>query len=230
MSENKSWGDSSMLFPGMWVYKDVFKKDLDLINRVEKFLEKNQIGDKWADATVGYHQKVSDYRDCVDFKIGENKYPKNQDELELANIWNDAYAVQAGPVYDYCSRYNIQMEYWEIMNFIKYGPSQHFKEHADDGFSYRATVSLVGYPNSDYVGGGLYFPKLDIKIQPEAGDLYIFPSTYLFSHVALPVESGTKYSIVTMLDYNDHSHNQEFYQMRQRMIERKNVQGQSIYN
>ena len=63
-------------------------------------------------------------------------------------------------------------------------------------------------------------PKLDIKIEPEAGDLYIFPSTYLFSHVALPVLEGTKYSIVTMLDYNNHAHNQEFYQMRQRMIEK----------
>ena len=112
------------------------------------------------------------------------------------------------------------MNYWEVMNFIKYGPGQHFQEHADHGFSYSATVSWVGYPNSGYSGGGLYFPKLDIKIEPEAGDLYIFPSTYLFSHVALPVLEGTKYSIVTMLDYNNHAHNQEFYQMRQRMIEK----------
>ena len=84
-------------------------------------------------------------------------------------------------------------------------------EHADHGFSYSATVSLVGYPNSDYVGGGLYFPKLDLKIQPEAGDLYIFPSTYLFSHRAMPVKSGIKYSIVTMTDYNDAAHSPDFY-------------------
>lgn len=230
MSQTKTWNDSWMIFPGMWVYKGVFKKELDIINRVENFLKNNKIGDEWAEATVGYHQKLSNYRDCVDFKLGEIKNPKNEDEIILSNIWNDAYRAQLGPVYDYCSRYNVQMNYWELMNFIRYNPGQHFKEHADDGFSYRSTVSLVGYVNSDYTGGGLYFPKLDIRIQPEAGDLYIFPSTYLFSHVALPVESGTKYSLVTMLDYNDHSHNQEFYQMRQRMVERENAQGQSIYN
>lgn len=223
MSDTKSWSSSSMLFPGIWVYKNVFKEELNLTNRVEDFLANNSSGHEWEEATVGYHQKMTDYRDCVDYKIGEVKNPSTKDEHTIAQIWKDSYNAQIGPVQDYCTRYSVKMDYWEIMNFIKYGPNQHFKEHADDGFSYRATISLVGYPNSDYVGGGLYFPKLDINIQPEAGDLYIFPSTYLFSHVALPVESGTKYSIVTMLDYNNHSHNQEFYQLRKKMIDQENA-------
>jgi predicted 2-oxoglutarate/Fe(II)-dependent dioxygenase YbiX len=107
------------------------------------------------------------------------------------------------------------------MNFIKYGPGQHFKEHADHGFSYSATVSLVAYPNDNYVGGDLVFPKIGLRITPKAGDLYVFPSTYLFSHIAEPVQEGTKYSLVTMLDYNDHAHNEEFYQMRTRMVEKE---------
>jgi prolyl 4-hydroxylase len=108
------------------------------------------------------------------------------------------------------------------MNFIKYGPGQHFKEHADHGFSYSATVSLVAYPNDGYVGGGLTFPKLGISISPKAGDLYIFPSTYIFSHVAEPVTEGIKYSLVTMLDYNDHAHNQEFYDLREKWVTLEN--------
>lgn len=223
MLENKSWDSSSMVGPAVWVYKNVFKPELNLIDRVESFIKTNTSDLKWEEATVGYHQRVPGYRDCVDFKIGEIKNPYGEDQKTLAKIWQDAYDAQSGPVYDFCSRYNIKMEYWEVMNFIKYGPGQHFQEHGDDGFSYRATVSLVGYPNSDYVGGGLYFPKLDLKIQPEAGDLYIFPSTFLFSHQALPVESGTKYSIVTMLDYNDHSHCQEFYEMRRKKLDQQNV-------
>ena len=54
--------------------------------------------------------------------------------------------------------------------------------------------------------------------KPRKGDLYIFPSTYLSSHVAKEVKSGTKYSLVTMLDYNNHAHNNEFMQMRERLI------------
>ena len=60
----------------------------------------------------------------------------------------------------------------------------------------------------------MYFPKLNLTITPEAGDIVIFPSTYLFSHRAMPVKSGIKYSIVTMLDYNDNTHNQEFDLLR----------------
>ncbi len=216
----KNWDSESMLFPGVWVYKNVFKKELDIVNRVENLIANNKSNFSWVEATVGYHEKKPEYRDCVDFKIGEIKNPVTEDQITFNEIWKDAYEAQRYAVQDYCNRYNVIMDYWEVMNFIKYGPGQHFQEHGDDGFSYSATVSLVAYPNSDYVGGGLYFPKLNLKIQPEAGDLYIFPSTYLFSHQALPVESGTKYSIVTMLDYNDHAHCEEFYRMRQSKIKK----------
>jgi hypothetical protein len=216
-----SYSSSEMLFPGLWVYRDVFKKELNLIERVENLIENNNSQFKWSGATVGYMETKPDYRDCVDFKIGEIKdknllgYPDFQ---TLNDIWKDAYLAQIGAVDEYCQRYSCKMNYWEVMNFIKYGPGQHFQEHSDHGYSYSATVSLVGYPNEGYVGGGLSFPKLNLEIQPKAGDLYIFPSTYLFSHVALPVTEGLKYSIVTMLDYNDHAHNDEFMQMREKWV------------
>ena len=220
-SQQPNYLSKEMLFPGIWVYRDVIKNQPNLIQRVENLIENNTSNFQWSDATVGYMEKKIDYRDCVDFKIGEIKdssmliYPDYQ---ALNDIWKDAYLAQIDAVNDYCSMYNCKMDYWEVMNFIKYGPGQHFQEHADHGFSYSATVSLVAYPNDDYVGGGLRFPKLNLEVKPKAGDLYIFPSTFLFSHVALPVEEGTKYSIVTMLDYNDHAHNDEFMQMREKWV------------
>lgn len=215
------YSSKEMLSPGVWVYRDVFKKDLNLIDRVENLIANNSSNFRWAEATVGYMEKKPDYRDCVDFKIGEIKDERmlqNPDFQTLNDIWKDSYMAQIDAVNDYCNRYSCKMDYWEVMNFIKYGPGQHFQEHADHGYSYSATVSLVGYPNDGYVGGGLKFPKLNLEIQPKAGDLYIFPSTFLFSHIALPVTEGMKYSIVTMLDYNDHAHNQEFMQMRDKWV------------
>ena len=177
----------------------------------------------WRDATVGFNDKMKDYRDCQDIKLDNFLNPKGPLEVEMTNIWKDLYNDQIGPVDTYCAAHNIDMKYWELMNFIKYSPGHHFQEHADHGYSYVATVSLVGYPNDNYEGGGLYFPKINLEIKPEAGDLYIFPSTYLFSHIARPVLSGTKYSIVTMLDYNDHAHTKEFYDSREKRIkEQKN--------
>ena len=216
------WSEKEQLFPGIWVYRDVIKKDLNLMNRVENFISKNST-QSWQEALVGHSQKFPEYRDCLDFKIQKNTNPNMTiQEIELNKIWQDAYDSQLHAVTDYCNMYNVKMDYWEAMNFIKYGPGQHFQEHADHGFSYIATVSLVAYPNDDYEGGELFFPKLNLSIKPKAGDLYIFPSTFLFSHRAMPVHSGTKYSIVTMLDYNDDTHNMEYQQLVQSRLN-KNV-------
>lgn len=199
--------------PGLWVYKNQIDKSI--IDDVESFLSEYEEDFEWREATVGYDVKVPSYRDCVDFKIQKHEMPNMpKSRKDLNDIWQKAYDMQIDAVKDYCKLYNIDMQYWEAMNFIKYGEGQHFQEHSDHGFSYIATVSLVSYPNDNYEGGELYFPKLNLTITPEAGDIVIFPSTYLFSHRAMPVKSGVKYSIVTMLDYNDNTHNQEFDMLR----------------
>lgn len=103
------------------------------------------------------------------------------------------------------------LRYWEAFNFVRYRQGQHFQTHHDHGYSYNCTVSLVAYINDDYEGGGLYFPIQDIHVKPTAGDLYVFPSNFMYPHRAMPVTSGTKYSIVTMLDYSAKYHTPEMY-------------------
>jgi hypothetical protein len=221
------------LFPGVWVYRDVIKKDLNVIDRLneigEHSIKDNDSRFSWTFGYVGYSEKRPSYRDCEDIKIGEIQNPSSQTQKLVGELWQDLKKAQDIAVQDYCSRFNVKMNYWEVMNCIRYGKGQHFQEHADHGFSYSATVSLVAYINDDYQGGNLYFPKLGLDIKPKAGDLYIFPSTYLFSHRAMPVEEGMKFSIVTMLDYNDHAHRQEFMEMRNRWVEEDLAKGKNSY-
>ena len=158
---------------------------------------------------------MPEYRDCNDFKFKKTdlQYDKGETSVNLQSLWQDVYDVQFPAVENYRKDYNIMdLKYWEAFNFIKYGPGQHFQEHHDHGFSYNCTVSLVAYPNDDYEGGELYFRLQDLKIKPQAGDLYIFPSNFMYPHKAMPVLSGTKYSIVTMLDYNKKFHTPEMYE------------------
>ena len=205
-----SWSKKEHLFPGVWVYRNVIKKELDIQNRLENIIQNYNLN--WNEATVGHKQKLPEYRDCFDFKIRKNEnLDKEESTIILNEIWQNVYDAQLPAVKDYSKMYTIEMNYWEAMNFIKYGPGQHFQEHADHGWSYICTVSLVAYPNDDYEGGELSFGKLGISFKPKAGDLYLFPSTYLFSHRAMPVTSGIKYSIVTMLDYNEKAHTPEFH-------------------
>lgn len=200
MSNQFTFSSAQMLFPGIWKYTDVFKKDFNVIKAIENEVANNTC--LWEKSKVGLAETDTDYRDCFDFKL--SNLGKEHE------IYQYIYQSQKPAVDHYCNMHNVKMDFWEWTNVIKYQKGQYFDEHSDHGWSYVSTVSLVGYPNDNYEGGELYFPKLNVNIKPEAGDLYIFPSTYLFSHVAMPVRSGDKYSFVTMLDYNDDTHTEEY--------------------
>jgi hypothetical protein len=223
--------NAEYLATGIVVYRDVFKKEHNYVERLEKALgsvEENRYG--WKPGYTGYGAKNLNYRDCFDFKIKHNedgslsahmdcikKEDQNETDKDLIRIWDDAYYAQVPPVDDYRSMFSLApLKYWESFNFIKYGPGQHFQVHSDHGYSYTCVLSSVGYLNDDYEGGELYFDKLNLKIKPKAGDLYLFPSSYVYSHAAMPVTSGTKYSIVTMLDYLETAHTPEYRNLEAR--------------
>jgi hypothetical protein len=215
MTNTQTWSSAEDLGSGIWVYRDVLTKDLNLIERLEKELDGKSPNYTWQPAYVGYQERMPEYRECVDFKFKKTDIEQDKSEvsLSLQQIWQDCYDKQAPAVQDYCKKHNIhKLQYWEAFNFIKYVPGHHFMEHHDHGFSYNCTVSLVGYLNDDYEGGELYFRLQNLNIKPKAGDLYIFPSTYMYPHQAKVVKSGTKYSLVTMLDYSAKFHTQEMYQ------------------
>lgn len=214
---------SEQIFPGLFVYKNVFKKDLDIINRLESKLSSKSSLYNWHTATVSHEKKVLDYRNCYDFKIKPMNIKGDLDWDYLEKIWKDCYIAQKPYIEDYSYRFQIRMQYWEAFNFIKYEPGQHFQEHSDHGDTYVSTLSSVGYLNDDYEGGELSFPKLNITIKPEAGDLYLFPSSYLFSHIAKPVLSGVKYSIVTMLDYHGAAHNSDYDKIEKKYYGKSNI-------
>ena len=215
--EEKTWSDCREVAPmsGIWVYEDALPKSLNVIERLEEVLLDPETRYNFSEALVGYGVKMPEYRDCYDFKYKKTdlQYDKSEAAQKLVSLWEDTHHRQLQAVKHYTKMYNIgELRYWEATNFVKYGPGQHFQEHHDHGYSYNCVVSLVGFPNDDYEGGELAFSIQGVTIKPKAGDLYVFPSNYMYPHRAMPVQSGTKYSMVTMLDYSDKFHNPRFYQ------------------
>lgn len=211
--EEKTWSSVEEVGPGIFVYRDVIP--CNSIERLEKVINSNRNPYQYSEAMVGYGMKMPEYRDCLDFKYKKSdiEYDKSSAGLELQDIWQSVYDKSIQPVKHYANHFRTgELRYWEAMNFIKYGPGQHFQEHHDHGYSYNCVVSLVGYPNDDYEGGELYFRLQNLTIKPRSGDLFIFPSNFMYPHRAMPVKSGTKHSIVTMLDYSEKFHSPELYQ------------------
>lgn len=160
---------------------------------------------KWNEALVGYSQKPDpNYRKCWDCKLGAGHLADMP--ADLAELYFGYASLVKACVDHYCGPRQIQMNYMEAVNFVKYNPGEHFASHADDGDTYSATVSTVGYLNDDYEGGELEFTKLGIKLKPELGDIVVFPSNFIYMHASLAVRSGQKFSAVTMFDHNDKWH------------------------
>jgi len=199
---------------GIYVYSNVLPKDLNIPARLEKALSGSNPSYAWQPAYVGYQELMPEYRNCVDFKYKKEHLSDDGTEeyKDLANIWDECYERQKEAVDNYCAKFGVNnLRYWEAFNFIKYEKGQHFQYHHDHGYSYNCTVSLVAYLNDDFQGGGLHFSQQDIMYTPKAGDLVVFPSTYMYPHRAMPVLEGTKYSLVTMLDYSEKYHTPEMY-------------------
>ena len=66
---NLLYSSKEEIFPGLWVYRDVIKQEIDVINRLESTIKDSNGLYNWQDATVGYREKIPEYRDCVDFKL-----------------------------------------------------------------------------------------------------------------------------------------------------------------
>lgn len=212
--EEITWSDITDFGNGILVYHDALPSKLDIINRLEDVVSNSDNPYNYMEAMVGYGMKMPEYRDCFDLKFKKTDIEGDSSpaSLKLQSLWEDVYHRKLQAVKHYTKRYNVgELRYWEALNFVKYGPGQHFQEHTDHGFSYNCVVSMVGYVNDEYDGGEIHFRMQGITVKPKAGDLFVFPSNFMYPHRAMPVHSGTKYSIVTMLDYSNKFHNDKFY-------------------
>jgi len=204
---------------GLNVYHNVFSKDQ--IAKYISVLEETLSGNgpyRWNEAKVtNSDQPIKKARDCVDFKMNSKALgPKNEFNAGLHEVYDEVFNGLRKCVDDYARYWGINVNFYEIFNFVKYeGEGKHFRIHADDGPSYKCAVSAVIYLNDDYEGGEIYFPRLDkLEVKPGYGDIAIFPSNYAYEHASLPIKSGTKYCVVVMMDINDLAHKDNGYGTR----------------
>jgi hypothetical protein len=92
---------------------------------------------------------------------------------------------------------------------VRYEPStdriEHFVEHADAGGILSATrqISVIAYLNDVVQGGETVFPGFDHSQPCEKGTLLLFPSNFIYQHLARPPESGPKMVLVSWLHFGN---------------------------
>jgi len=198
-----------ILGPSIYVYRNAIPKEWDVINRIEGALAKEGTRFNWNPAGTGYGDTNLEARKCFDFKINEDTLqPRDEYSSDLIDMWQDTMNSLKTCVEHYKSEnYLAAIEHYEVINIVKYEKGEYFVVHTDDGDPYRCTLSAVGYPNDDYEGGELWFPKFELNYKPRAGDFVLFPSAFSYAHSSEPVtDDGVKYSFVVMMDRNTFAH------------------------
>jgi hypothetical protein len=143
-------------------------------------------------------------RAALEFPISEDILgPKIDSNMGLYHIYDSAFRIIKKHIDDYASTWDIGIEKYEPLNFVKYSyPNNYFGLHTDHGPSTVRTVSAILYLNEDYLGGELHFPSMDgLTLKPETGDMIVFPSTYTYQHESTLMLQGTKYVVLAFTDF-----------------------------
>ena len=95
----------------------------------------------------------------------------------------------------------------QIKNFVRLQTKESSALHDNLNY-YKHGTRIIGnykialYLNNDYEGGDIFFPNLDFRYHPKAGDLLIFKIDPDFVHYTETVTSGTRYAYNDIALYN----------------------------
>lgn len=196
--------NKKQLAPGIFVYSDVIEDYATLVSDIEEGII--SAGREWVPSSIKSEDVVkidTDYRDTFSSVI---PYSPSiiEDFINLDQAFNatlsNIFLSGFGPAEsDYKSDHQLSTTWHDSYSILKYGKGQKFVNHIDDHQDFHRRLSLVYYVNDDYKGGEIVFPRFNITYKPNANELLLFPSTYVYNHSVLPVEEGTRYAVVSWL-------------------------------
>ena len=187
--------EAKLLCPDIMVCKKVlpWAQDLiDLVNKIDRWKQSSQVSSHGGSGYTDEGRTSSSFFvTCKEPIWGPQIAPYELGTLNALHSCARAYMS-----------YNPHCEITDDTGYemLRYEKGQHFKEHIDtivgrhEGF--RQLTALV-YLNEDYTGGQTTFRRQGVTIKPEAGDILLFPSNFVYPHASPPVIEGAKYVIVT---------------------------------
>jgi hypothetical protein len=197
--------EHEVVAPGIVLFKDIVPDYKELIQEIEFVANCPSKVIRWKRALVGSDKTgaaKSEHRS--NSSIGLNAEWSSLENQELAaggHLASKLIGFMDTCYTEYKKIYpNVNSAEVPIAPIIlKYQTGQEYKMHADAGGGNQRVLSLVWYINDDYTGGELEFPYFNYKLKPPANSMIFFPSNYIYSHIAHPVQTGTKYASVSWL-------------------------------
>lgn len=190
---------------------------LPVYNGRELLLVPNYLGADGCRALIDYADRVGGKPAPVGDPRGDGRVGNRQDRAFVADrvdIDSDPFILErcTAMCRDICvngmaKHFGVEMEWFEVPHILRYHPGGNYIVHSDcenwDEQQQRwirgvdRDFSAVLYLNSEFTGGALAFPALNLRIHPQPGMLVLFPSDHRFRHSAEETLSGRRYAMVT---------------------------------
>jgi hypothetical protein len=189
--DNKNTSKSLIESDYIKVYDDVLSDELcDLIINEYKDFE-------WASANTSDNLVKTDIRKCSIIGISlPNSISKNSEVRKY--IDTEIFSGASNVIKKYTQEFpHLEIDTDTGYDLLKYDKGDFYVEHIDYFKSTPRIVSLSFILNDNYEGGEFCFFGRKLKMQLKKGSAILFPSNFMYPHEILPVQNGTRYSIIT---------------------------------
>lgn len=179
------------------IYRNVFSEEQakNFIQNLEKETSSDWSELTWEGSKVGGGVS-SKYRTSLTCSLIPLMKPYPETELSRYFTQNIRHPIEK-VTQDYKNEYLVPSGMHAAYQLLKYYPESEYHAHVDHAPDNRRVFSMVSCILSPEDGGNLEFPFFDISIPMETGMVILFPSNFPYVHLAHPVVSGIKYSLVT---------------------------------
>jgi hypothetical protein len=185
--------------PCILVYEDAFDAE-NFIELIEEEAQQSWPYMEWMSSQTGDDDnlRINEYRTSLEIAIS----PLFQADVERLNPIKSLFVEKIFPsidecIWDYRKLYDLELQSDNGFALLKYLEGGEYHIHHDHGPQNSRVLSLVASFGEAEEGGELEFPYFNVKIKLNKNSLVLFPSNFPYSHIAHPVISGVKYSLVT---------------------------------
>lgn len=186
--------------PCVWVYRNAFDVK-NFIELIEKESEKNWPYLDWKSSKTGDGENtvISSYRTSLEMRLDTILQETVAEDLSLIKdiFVKDIFSNIDKCVWDYRNCYELDLRADSGYSILKYSSGGEYHIHQDHHPTNERVLSMVACLGNEFEGGELEFNNFNLTIKLNKNDLVLFPSNFPYTHIAHPVTSGIKYSLVT---------------------------------
>lgn len=184
--------------PCVVVYHDVFDPNT-FVELIEAESRESWSYMQWVTSKTGSSLIASSYRSSLEMTLQPISTETVVERLKpiQKSFVDDIFVHVDSCIWDYRNTYDLGLVGMNGWSVLKYSNDAEYHFHHDHSPENQRVLSLVASLGDDCQGGELEFPYFKTVLKLTAGSLVLFPSNFPYSHIAHPVTSGIKYSLVT---------------------------------